>query len=612
MTSRATGADIRSHRPGGRGGRGRWWRPWRARTAWIGGPLLIAAALVAGLVAVANAHGDCTGPAQTFTVVAAPDIAAPLGTLARQWNAKRPAVLDTCVAASVVSRDSSQVAAALGTAWIPAHDGPAPHVWVPESSLWLSAAGARTEAAAVLPAERVSVAASPLVLAVRRPLAAALGWPRASLHWIDVLGAFASPDAWAKAGHPEWTVLKVGLTDPGVSAAGLAAVPALLDPGGTGTVSDQQLIASLGFAPVIGAMAAGTDTYFAAQGTAAQGTAAQGTAAQKGPNSVIAAFPALEVDLAAYNAGAGRAAPLVPIYDAPRPAVADFPYTILNASWVDGRARSAARLFQQYLLSPAARADLGGHGLRGPDGRILSTAALPPALGYLAQTAPPRASLDSARLSQMVAQWAQLLRPATLMVALDTSGSMATAVPGTTQTRLQLLQQTAIAGFNLMSNQVSLGLWAFSTERGTSRYRELVPFGPLAGPVGGTVRKQALVDAVGRLRASGGTPLYDTVYSAFHALQRVWRPGGTNAVLVVTDGANEVAGGLTLADLVSRLRREQQATRPVQVIAIAVGPEADVAALQQITGTTGGRTFIARDPRQAVQTLILAFAGRLG
>jgi hypothetical protein len=33
--------------------------------------------------------------------------------------------------------------------------------------------------------------------------------------------------------------------------------------------------------------------------------------------------------------------------------------------------------------------------------------------------------------------------------------------------------------------------------------------------------------------------------------------------------------------------------------------------LQQISQATGGRTFVAKDPASAIQTLVLAFAGRL-
>jgi Ca-activated chloride channel homolog len=42
-----------------------------------------------------------------------------------------------------------------------------------------------------------------------------------------------------------------------------------------------------------------------------------------------------------------------------------------------------------------------------------------------------------------------------------------------------------------------------------------------------------------------------------------------------------------------------------------VGPDADAEALRQISDATGGRTFVVRDPATAIQTLILAFTGRL-
>ena len=66
-----------------------------------------------------------------------------------------------------------------------------------------------------------------------------------------------------------------------------------------------------------------------------------------------------------------------------------------------------------------------------------------------------------------------------------------------------------------------------------------------------------------------------------------------------------------MSQLLSPLTSEQQADRPIQVINIAVGPEADAGALQQISQATGGRTFLAKEPAAAVHTLLLAFAGRL-
>jgi hypothetical protein len=96
-------------------------------------------------------------------------------------------------------------------------------------------------------------------------------------------------------------------------------------------------------------------------------------------------------------------------------------------------------------------------------------------------------------------------------------------------------------------------------------------------------------------------------------MQKHWQPNSTNAVLVITDGTNDLpgGGGLSLPGLLGKLTAEHQADKPINVIGIAVGPEADAGALQQISQASGGRTFIAKDPAAAVQTLVLAFAGRL-
>ncbi len=78
----------------------------------------------------------------------------------------------------------------------------------------------------------------------------------------------------------------------------------------------------------------------------------------------------------------------------------------------------------------------------------------------------------------MATEWASLQRQVNLLAVPDTSGSMTTPVPGTGLTRLQLLQQTATAGFGLLTNRTSIGLWEFSLRpRSATEYRRLVPFG---------------------------------------------------------------------------------------------------------------------------------------
>jgi Ca-activated chloride channel family protein len=362
-------------------------------------------------------------------------------------------------------------------------------------------------------------------------------------------------------------------------------------------MTDAQLVASLGFTQALGAVVPDGARFFAAQAD---------------PASTIAAFPALETDVAAFNRG-NPGHLLVPVYPAGAPIVADYPYTILNASWVEPDTRAAAEEFLDYLRGNAGQDVFGVAGLRGPDRTIRDAAALPAGQGFPGTVPAPRANPNAATLSGMITQWTALERQSNVVLAVDTSGSMALPVPGTPMTRLQLMEQTASAGFGLLTNQSNIALWEFSTRPGGGEYRQLIPFGPATANIGPATRQQAMLGAVNALKPAGDTPLYDTIYAAFKEMQKHWQANSTNAVLLITDGANDLpgGGGMSLAQLLSRLGAEQQADRPVQVISIAVGPEADAAALQQVSQSTGGRTFVAKDPAAAVQTLVLAFAGRL-
>jgi Ca-activated chloride channel homolog len=601
MSVSRSGAEVPSHHPRratvGVESRRRWLLPLALLSVMI---LAVGGFVGWRLVTAADSKPTCSGSADTIFVAAAPDQFPVLNTLAHQWDAGHPSYQGRCISAEVVPKEPSQVATALGPAWDVARDGTQPDVWVPDSSLWVDVAASRPDAAGMLTSRGTSLAASPVVLAVRKPVAQALGWPQKPLGWQDVLGAFANPDIWAKAGHPEWAALKAGMTDPTGSTPGLAAVLALLDQNATGTFSDQQLLGSIGLTQSLGATAADTSSFFQAQ------KAAGG----QGADSAVAAFPALESEVAQHDVQ-DPATAMVPVYLPKNPIAANFPYTILNASWVDGTHRAAAEQLLRYLQRPAAQDALRKQALRAAD-QSVGSANLPTDEGFLTSVATPRKDPGPATLSQLVGQWSAMQRKSNVLVVLDTSGSMAEAVPGTSLNRLQVIQQTAIAGFAYMTNQTSMGLWDFSVKNGqTSEYRELVPYGPVGQPIGTTPRQRAMAEAAGRLQASGFTPLYDTIYASFHFMQSKWEPGGTNAVLILTDGANELQGGLTLPQLLDKLTHEEKADRPIPIISVAVGPEADAAPLQQVSQATGGRTFVERDPAAAAQTLVLAFSGRL-
>jgi Ca-activated chloride channel homolog len=586
---------VISHRPRGRG---------RVATVSLLVVVMVAIGLVitfGGLTAVRRVVDACSGVPLTITVAVDPEYAQTFESLAQAWTATRPIVEGECYGATVESKSSADVASTLGPGWVPQRDGARPQAWIPESSLWLTVAGSRPDAATILPQQTTSVASSPVVMAVRQPLARAMGWPDHKPSWSDVIGAFADPKVWTAAGHPEWGMLRIGITDPASSTAGLAFVLSILDPSGSGHVDQQRFVAGLGLTRVIGALAPDTATFLAAQSPTAP----------SGPNSIVAAFPALERDVATFDADEPMA-DLVPVYDDHDPLVADYPYAILSGAWVTAADRAAAAAFGQYLLSTPAQAVLGLDGLRGPDDTVGTQNILSADRGFAVTIGTRRATPSAQALSQIVADWANLQRQVNLLALLDTSGSMIAPIPGTNLTRLGLLQETAATGFSLLPSTMSIGLWEFSVRPSDpGEYREVVPFGPLRGDVGSLPRPQALAEAIPRLHAEGFTPLYDTVYAAFHYMQQQWSPGSTNSVLLITDGYNELDGGLNLDDLIGKLVAEQQPDKPVQVVCIGMGSEADVAALTSIAQATGGKAFAAEDSASAIQTLILAFTGRL-
>jgi Ca-activated chloride channel homolog len=328
----------------------------------------------------------------------------------------------------------------------------------------------------------------------------------------------------------------------------------------------------------------------------------------------VQAFPALERDVAQYAAG-NPAVPLAPIYPKEGTALADHPFAVLHAPWVDNTRQQAAAALLSYLRGAAGQRAYAEAGFRGPDGAPApeADAMLATDRGFAAAVPGAKRQAGAETLTQFLGMWTVIQRPNNAMVVLDISGSMNDPVPGTKGSRLDLVRKAAVAGVGLLNNQTSIGLWTFSTHlTKTSDYLEVVPPGPAGELVGGVPRRQAIAGAVLRLRATGGTGLYDTVLAAYQRMQRAWRPNAQNVLVVFTDGKNEDDQGLSLAQLTARLRAVVRADRPLPIIGMAVGPLADANALRTITQVTGGRTFVARNDIAAVQQIVLAFSGRVG
>ena len=95
------------------------------------------------------------------------------------------------------------------------------------------------------------------------------------------------------------------------------------------------------------------------------------------------------------------------------------------------------------------------------------------------------------------------------------------------------------------------------------------------------------------------------------ASRAAYDPTSVNSVVLITDGEDDDdSAGIELQPLLDTLRAEADANRPVKVVAIALGPDADLDALQQIADATGGAAYQAIDPKDLQGVLFDAIRRR--
>ncbi|RZU54508.1 von Willebrand factor type A domain-containing protein [Krasilnikovia cinnamomea] len=536
-------------------------RPARART-WFRGARLYAAVSVlvvlTGVFAatrVGQGASGCAEPRPVLQVAAAPDIAGAVGEVSRRLV--RVAGRSGCFSVAVTARSSAEVADAVTRA-----SARPPDVWIPESTVVLRRLGADVVGR---PDPARSVATSPLVLAVSPDVAARLGGARPS---IDDLVAAAGGDRPVALRLPERG-----------SAATAGAVLSL-----RGAVARRP-----------DARAALTGVLRTAEPDAAP-AALTPAALAKGH----AAAPMTE-----QAAWAARSA-LVPLYPRRAGFVFDYPFTVLT---LDGYRQQVAGLLFDALRGAAGQELVTAAGFRDVRGQ-----AGAPLAGWGAPGPVPASAPDDAALRGVDRMLDTVRRDARLLAVLDVSGSMGRAVEGLPgATRIDLAKQAAERGLALYPDSTEAGLWIFATDlTPTTDYRELVPVAPLAAGSDGTGNRFRLVDALTGVRPvpGGNTGLYDTTLAAVGAVRQGWNPRKVNAVILITDGANDDRHGLSRAALLAALRAGQATGRPVPVITVALGPDSDVRALARISAATGGASYVARDPRDVREVFLDALGQR--
>ncbi len=539
----------------------------------------------------------------TVNVAASSEKAALMGTIAKSYSASGRTVSGACYDVVVTSVASGTGEANLAAGWDAAANGPAPDVWTPAASTWVTLL--RSDLVAkdkpnILPDESKSVTSTPLVLAMPKPMAQALGWPTAKLGWSDVLGLVQAKDGWASKGHKEWGKFTLGKTNPNVSTSGLAATVGALV-AATGKSSD--LTAADLKNPKVRSYVAAVENSVVHYGdtTLTYLSNLQRADDAGGAMNYLSAVAVEEKSVLDYDAGnpsgdpatlgkhAPPKVPLVAVYPKEGTLYSDSPYVVLEAPWSTPAKQAGAADFLAYLTAPAQQKIFTDANFRTfdhqPGTSINGSQSVLPN-GVTIALNPP----GSAVLSGVRALWSELRKRARVLILLDVSGSMGSDAGSSGQSKLDLAKQAASAALGQLSDTDQVGLWTFTTDMGTPAtiYSEDVPIAPLAKD------RTELTSALQNLTPKNGTPLYAATRLATKYMNDSAAPGLINAVVMLTDGKNEYADN-DLDGLVKTLT-DSSTENGVRVFSIAYGADADLATLQQISQASRAAAYDARKP----------------
>jgi Ca-activated chloride channel family protein len=441
-----------------------------------------------------------------------------------------------------------------------------PTVWSPSSSFWGRLANLQSDSG-VVSDENPSIVRTPLVIAMWKPMAQALGWPRKQIDFKQIIKLATAPNGWASVGA-QFGPFKYVHTNPDFSTSGASAVAAsyfAFAGKREGLTNADVARAAPSVKKVESAIVHyGDNTLFIADQLKQHG---------QGYASAVAME---EATLLEFNRTQPAGSPkLVALYPAEGTFVSDNPYQILNGPWVSAGQRKGAEEFQKFLAKELTPALAGRFGFRPGDKNVQATGMVSTASG--ADPSQPKIELkvpEPKVLDRILTTWRRDRKPANVLLVLDNSGSMGD------ENKLEHAKQGLRGFLTNAAPQDRIGLMKFS-----ARPQLLVPIAPFGA------NRTKLRTAVDQLFPEDDTALFQATADGLDVVKKQADTSRINAVVLLTDG-QDTAGGVSESQLLSRLEDEGRAeTGGVRLYTIAYGSDADKDLLARFSGATGGKAF---------------------
>jgi Ca-activated chloride channel family protein len=446
----------------------------------------------------------------------------------------------------------------------------------PDSAAFLALLNARwrTTSGRDLVGNADDLVVSPLVIAMWKPLAEALGWPGKAVGWSDISALAHDPAGWGSRGHPQWGPFRFCHTGCAVSDSGLAALLATIDAAAGKsaglTVADVNAAKTGDFLENIEGSVVhyGSSTAFVGQRMFAHG-----------PGFLSAAVLDESQVIGSYRQSPAPILPVVAIYPQEGTFLADHPAGLVDAPWVTPAHAAAAKDYLQFLREKPQQERALACGFR-PGSSVVALGApidadhgVDPKQPQTTLEIPPVAVMDAA-----LALWKQRKKKADVTLVIDTSGSMSD------NNKIGFAREGANVLLAALGDADHFSLYPFST---TGQWAE--------HDVALADQRAKVISSIGGLYADGDTALYDAIDLAWQDLHdRDGTGAGAGkriaAVVVLTDG-EDTDSRLNLETLLQHIGGDREHD-PVRIFTIAYGADAGQEPLKKIAEATNGRFYV--------------------
>ncbi len=456
-----------------------------------------------------------------------------------------------------------------------------PDIWSPAGGVWLTLLNSQwrekhgSDLIGTGTNDTPSLVSSPVVIAMWKPQAEALGWPNKPIGWADIAKLSTDPQGWNTYGHPEFGQFKFGHTHPDYSNSGLDAVIAMnyaaTNKARGLTADDINSQATRDFVTNVESSVIhyGDSTGFFAD-----------KMFKNGPGYLSAAvmYESLVIGANDGKTYPKLAYPVVSIYPKEGTFNSDHPFAVLQGNWVTPVKKVAAQAFRNFLLAPEQQSKALRYGFRPADVNVKLTAPFDVAHGVDPQQPSTVLQVPTADLVRAIQNnWNEQKRRVDVMLILDRSGSMNDNIGGST--KIDGAKDGLKEFVNLLSDQDQLGLTVFSDNADV-----VSPVNQL-GP-----KRQDLLKRISNIIADGSTRLFDTISEQTKALQTL-PSNHIKAVVVLTDGEDNKSQ-LNAASLVKQVAPTgENAGTAIKIFTIAYGSDANKDELKRIATATGAQEY---------------------